>query len=125
MRTRRITLAGAGHCPPVLVTQYGANFVETSLSAPLGMLSCWEAPGVELSAERGDLLLLYTEGLARRFGPTLHAGQTALRRAAADAPRDVRLDPDRLCDHLLARLAADAAGPPATDDLVLLAARFE
>ncbi|MDH6576313.1 PP2C family protein-serine/threonine phosphatase [Kitasatospora sp. MAP5-34] len=122
---RRITLAGAGHCPPVLVTRYGANFVETSLSAPLGMLSCWEAPGVELAAERGDLLLLYTEGLARRFGPTLHAGQTALRRAAADAPRDVRLDPDRLCDHLLACLAADAAGPPATDDLVVLAARFE
>ncbi len=122
---RRITLAGAGHCPPVLVTRYGANFIETSLSAPLGMLSCWEAPGVELGAERGDLLLLYTEGLARRFGPTLHAGQAALRRAAADAPRDIRLDPDRLCGHLLSCLAADAVGPPATDDLVLLAARFE
>ncbi|GAA2142733.1 PP2C family protein-serine/threonine phosphatase [Kitasatospora kazusensis] len=124
---RRITLAGAGHCPPVLVTRYGANFVETSLSAPLGMLSCWEAPGVELSAERGDLLLLYTEGLARRFGPTLHAGQAALRRAAAEAPREVRLSPDRLCAHLLALCPAAPGKPgsPATDDLVLLAARFE
>ncbi|MFB7668141.1 PP2C family protein-serine/threonine phosphatase [Kitasatospora sp. NPDC056138] len=127
---RQITLAGAGHCPPVLVTRYGANFVETSLSAPLGMLACWEAPGVELDAERGDLLLLYTEGLARRFGPTLHAGQAALRRAAADAPRDVRLDPDRFCAHLLAICPAVGGGTedgtaPATDDLVLLAARFE
>ncbi|MFD0259232.1 PP2C family protein-serine/threonine phosphatase [Kitasatospora indigofera] len=136
---RRITLAGAGHCPPVLVTRHGANFVETSLSAPLGMLSCWEAPGVELDAERGDLLVLYTEGVARRFGPTLHAGQSALRRAAADAPRDVRTDPDRLCAHLLACSApAGAPGAPGlpgvaggtgpdtgTDDLVLLAARFE
>ncbi|WP_441251417.1 PP2C family protein-serine/threonine phosphatase [Kitasatospora sp. McL0602] len=120
---RRITLAGAGHCPPVLVTRYGANFVETSLSAPLGMLSCWEAPGVELGAERGDLLLLYTEGLARRFGPTLHAGQAALRRAAADAPRDVRHDPELFCAHLLARCGE--AEEPARDDLVLLAARFE
>ncbi|MGK4581946.1 PP2C family protein-serine/threonine phosphatase [Kitasatospora sp. HPMI-4] len=121
---RRITLAGAGNCPPVLVTRYGANFVETSLSAPLGMLACWEAPGVELDAERGDLLLLYTEGLARRFGPTLHAGQAALRRAAADAPRDVRLSPERFCAHLL-----DICPPPegalAVDDVVLLAARFE
>ncbi|WP_053644523.1 PP2C family protein-serine/threonine phosphatase [Streptomyces sp. XY431] len=151
---RRVTLAGAGHCPPVLVTRYGAEFVETSLSAPLGMLSCWEAPGVEFTAERGDTLILYTEGLARRFGQTLHSGQTDLRRAAADAPRDVRTDPERLCAHLLEAAAerdadrrerADrrAAGQdpadrdggaaprrstapaPATDDLMLLAARFE
>ena len=123
---RRVTLAGAGHCPPVLVTRHGANFVETSLSAPLGMLSCWEAPGVELDVERGDLLVLYTEGLARRFGPTPHAGQAALRRAVADAPRDVRGDPDRFCAHLLARASAAGADAPAgTDDLVLLTARFE
>ncbi|MFE9422607.1 PP2C family protein-serine/threonine phosphatase [Kitasatospora sp. NPDC006697] len=120
---RRITLAGAGHCPPILVTRYGANFIETSLSAPLGMLSCWEAPGVELNAERGDLLLLYTEGLARRCGPTLHAGQARLRKAAADAPRELRHDPDRLCAHLLE--CCEPAGPQAEDDLVLLAARFE
>ncbi|MER7751013.1 PP2C family protein-serine/threonine phosphatase [Kitasatospora sp. NPDC097643] len=121
---RRVTLAGAGHCPPVLVGRHGAEFVETSLSAPLGMLACWEAPGVEFTAERGDTLLLYTEGLARRCGPTLHAGQANLRRAAADAPRDVRIDPDRLCAHLLAGCPAPDAGA-ATDDLMLLAARFE
>ncbi|MFD8704451.1 PP2C family protein-serine/threonine phosphatase [Kitasatospora sp. NPDC059648] len=121
---RRITLAGAGHCPPVLVGRHGAEFVETSLSAPLGMLACWEAPGVEFTAERGDTLLLYTEGLARHCGPTLHAGQANLRRAAADAPRDVRIDPDRLCAHLLA-VCPDPDAAPATDDLMLLAARFE
>ncbi|MFD5463023.1 PP2C family protein-serine/threonine phosphatase [Kitasatospora sp. NPDC127059] len=121
---RRITLAGAGHCPPVLVGRQGAEFVETSLSAPLGMLACWEAPGVEFTAERGDTLLLYTEGLARRCGPTLHAGQANLRRAAADAPRDVRIDPDRLCAHLLSVCPLPDRAP-ATDDLMLLAARFE
>ncbi|GLW68812.1 hypothetical protein Kpho02_11110 [Kitasatospora phosalacinea] len=119
---RRIALAGAANCPPVLLTRYGANFVETSLSAPLGMLSCWEAPGVELTAERGDVLVLYTEGLARRFAANLHAGQSALRRAAADAPRDVRLDPDRLCTHLLEQAGGTE---PGVDDLVLLAVRFE
>ncbi|MFF2141174.1 PP2C family protein-serine/threonine phosphatase [Kitasatospora sp. NPDC058190] len=121
---RRITLAGAGHCPPILVGRHGAEFVETSLSAPLGMLTCWEAPGVEFTAERGDTLLLYTEGLARRCGPTLHAGQANLRRAAAGAPRDVRIDPDRLCAHLLAVCPGPDAAP-ATDDLMMLAARFE
>ena len=46
----------------------------------------------------------------------------ALRRAAADAPRDVRLDPDRLCAHLLERAGG---AEPGVDDLVLLAVRFE
>lgn len=118
---RRVTLAGAGHCPPILVHRDGADFVETSLSAPLGVLSCWEAPGVELTAGPGDVLVLYTEGMARRCGPTLHSGQSVLRRAAADAPRDARTDPDRLCAHLLEATGGTATG---TDDLVLLALRF-
>lgn len=120
--TRRLSLAGAGQCPPLLVTAYGASFVETSLSAPLGMLSCWEAPGVELRADRGDLLVLYTEGLARRSGGSLYAGQARLRAAAADAPYEVRQDPERFCGHLLATCVDPDA--PAEDDLVVLTARF-
>ena len=137
--TRRLSLAGAGHCPPLLVSSFGASFVETSLSAPLGMLSCWEAPSVELRADRGDLLLLYTEGLARRCGPSLHAGQLRLRSAAASAPRDVRHDLEHFCSYLLdaceSERDSDRVGdrdgsrpaPEADtreDDIVLLAARF-
>ncbi|WP_042403407.1 PP2C family protein-serine/threonine phosphatase [Streptacidiphilus carbonis] len=124
-RTRQLSIAGAGQCPPLLVTSFGASFVETSLSAPLGMLSCWEAPGVELRADRGDLLLLYTEGLARRCGSSLHAGQAKLRSAAAAAPREARHDPDRFCAHLLSTCLDGADGPAGADDIVLLAAGFE
>ncbi|WP_051940141.1 PP2C family protein-serine/threonine phosphatase [Phaeacidiphilus oryzae] len=122
--TRRLTLAGAGQCPPLLVTNYGASFVETSLSAPLGMLSCWEAPSVELRAERGDLLVLYTEGLARRSGGSLHTGEARLRAAAADAPYEVRQDADRFCGHLLARCLEGTGDAEPVDDLVLMVARF-
>ncbi|MEY9965580.1 GAF domain-containing protein [Streptacidiphilus sp. MAP12-16] len=128
-RSRQLSLAGAGQCPPLLVTSFGASFVETSLSAPLGMLSCWEAPGVELRADRGDLLLLYTEGLARRCGDSLHTGQARLRSAAAAAPREARQDPDRFCAHLLSTCldapGRNGAAPSGADDIVLLAARFE
>ncbi|MBF9070824.1 PP2C family protein-serine/threonine phosphatase [Streptacidiphilus fuscans] len=123
---RRLSLAGAGQCPPLLVTSFGASFVETSLSAPLGMLSCWEAPGVELRADRGDVLLLYTDGLARRCGEeSLHAGQTRLRAAAAEAPRDVRQDPERFCAYLLDACLGSSEPLPGADDVVLLAARFD
>ncbi len=126
-RSRQLSLAGAGQCPPLLVTSFGASFVETSLSAPLGMLSCWEAPGVELRADRGDLLLLYTEGLARRCGNSLHAGQAKLRSAAAAAPREMRQDPERFCAHLLSTClgGSDQQSETGADDIVLLAARFE
>jgi serine phosphatase RsbU (regulator of sigma subunit) len=122
--TRRLTLAGAGQCPPLLVTNYGAGFVETSLSAPLGMLSCWEAPSVEIRAERGDLLVLYTEGLARRSGGSLHTGEARLRAAAADAPYEARQDADRFCGHLLARCLEGTGDAEPVDDLVLMVARF-
>jgi hypothetical protein len=95
------------------------------------MLSCWEAPGVELQANPGDLLVLYTEGLARRCGPTLHAGQARLHSLAVEAPREVRQDPERMCAHLLTGCLGGGdpdgrcAPPGTTDDLVLLAARFE
>jgi len=130
-RSRQLSLAGAGQCPPLLVTSFGASFVETSLSAPLGMLSCWEAPGVELRADRGDLLLLYTEGLARRCGNSLHSGQGKLRSAAAAAPREARQDPERFCAHLLSTCLggsdqqSETGGETGPDDIVLLAARFE
>ena len=123
--SRRLSLAGAGQCPPLLVTSFGASFVETSLSAPLAMLSCWEAPGVEIRADRGDLLLMYTEGLARRCGPSLHAGQLRLRSAAASAPRETRRDPERFCSHLLD--VCLGSGPHRSTggaDIVMLAARF-
>jgi|GEM_PF-1594958 len=125
--SRRIALAGAGQCPPLLVTNYGASFVETSLSAPLGMLSCWEAPSVELRADRGDLLVLYTEGLARRSGGSLHTGQARLRAAAADAPHALRQDPERFCAHLLGRCLDGTGGGErgSADDLVMLVARFQ
>ncbi|MEE1784052.1 SpoIIE family protein phosphatase, partial [Streptomyces sp. SP17BM10] len=79
---RGFTVAGAGHCPPILVNGQGAVFVETSLSAPVGLVAWGVAPGFLFTAERGDTLLFYTVGLARRCGPTQHAGQANLRRAA-------------------------------------------
>ncbi|MET9506666.1 PP2C family protein-serine/threonine phosphatase [Streptomyces sp. NPDC006622] len=123
---RRITLAGAGHCPPLLVGERRTEFVETSVSAPLGMLACWEAPSVELDAEAGETVLLYTDGLLHRTGDPTDRAFARLHAAAAGVPRSVRHDPGAVADHVLRAVlpegldAADSA-----EDIVLLAARFE
>ncbi|MGC9537055.1 PP2C family protein-serine/threonine phosphatase [Streptomyces sp. UG1] len=123
---RKITLAGAGHAPPLLIGERRTEFVETSVSAPLGMLACWEAPSVELTAEAGETVLLYTDGLLHRTGDATDRAFARLHAAAAGVPRAIRHDPDAVVDHVLRTVLPDGVDRSGGDeDVVLLAARFE
>ncbi|MCT7355594.1 serine/threonine-protein phosphatase [Streptomyces sp. 15-116A] len=124
---RKITLAGAGHSPPLLIGERRTEFVETSVSAPLGMLACWEAPSVEIHAEPGETVLLYTDGLLHRTGDPTDRAFARLHAAAAGVPRTLRRDPDAIADHILRTVLPDGAADDAgsAEDVVLLAARFE
>ncbi|MFR9794538.1 PP2C family protein-serine/threonine phosphatase [Streptomyces sp. MS06] len=123
---RRMTLAGAGHCPPLLIGERRTEFVETTVSAPLGMLSCWEAPSVEVATEPGETVLLYTDGLLHRTGDSADRAFARLHAAAAAAPRAVREDPDAVAEHVLRTVLPDGlADQDSEEDVVLLAARFE
>ncbi|GAB2830976.1 PP2C family protein-serine/threonine phosphatase [Streptomyces chlorus] len=123
---RRITLAGAGHSPPLLLGERRTEFVETSVSAPLGMLACWEAPSVEVHAEPGETVLLYTDGLLHRTGDPTDRAFARLHAAAAGVPRTLRRDPGAIADHILRTVLPEGTGTrDSTEDVVLLAARFE
>ncbi|MCX3059183.1 PP2C family protein-serine/threonine phosphatase [Streptomyces beihaiensis] len=123
---RRIVLAGAGHSPPLLVGARRTEFAETTLSAPLGMLACWEAPSVDISPEPGETVLLYTDGLLRRTGESMDRAFARLHAAAASVPRPDRDDPGAIADHVLhAVLAGGFDADDSDEDVVLLAARFE
>ncbi|MGW8762400.1 PP2C family protein-serine/threonine phosphatase [Streptomyces sp. NPDC055815] len=123
---RRIVLAGAGHAPPLVLGDRRTEFVETSLSAPLGMLSCWEAPSVELFPAPGETVLLYTDGLLRRTGDAMDRAFARLHAAAASVPKADRGDPGAVADHVLRTLLPEGLDPAVDgEDVVLLAARFE
>jgi hypothetical protein len=144
---RRVLMAGAGHCPPLLTGERRTEFVETTLSAPLGMLSCWEAPSVEIEPACGETLLFYSDGLLRRTGEPMDRAFARLHAAAAGAPRSVRADPDAFADHVLLAMrpgdtgasggpggAGDVGGPGGpggrdtgddAEDIVLLVAHFD
>ncbi|MEU6245097.1 SpoIIE family protein phosphatase [Streptomyces sp. NPDC047024] len=123
---RKITLAGAGHSPPLIVGERRTEFAETSVSAPLGMLACWEAPSLEFHAEPGETLLLYTDGLLHRTGEAMDRAFARLHAAAASVPRALRGDPGALADHVLRTVLPDGLDPgDAGEDVVLLAARFD
>ncbi|MEU5040818.1 PP2C family protein-serine/threonine phosphatase [Streptomyces griseorubiginosus] len=123
---RKLTLAGAGHCPPLLIGERRTEFVETSVSAPLGMLACWEAPSVELSAEPGETVLLYTDGLLHRTGDPTDRAFARLHAAAAGVPKALRRDPEAVADHVLRTVLPDGLDEAdSAEDVVLLAAHFE
>ncbi|MFD6330896.1 PP2C family protein-serine/threonine phosphatase [Streptomyces niveus] len=126
---RKIVLAGAGHAPPLIVGERRTEFVETTLSAPLGMLSCWEAPSVELSPAPGETVLLYTDGLLRRTGDPMDRAFARLHAAAASVPRSLRDDPGAIADHVLRLVLPDGLDEPApgadAEDVVILAALFD
>lgn len=123
---RKVTLAGAGHSPPLLIGERRTEFAETSVSAPLGMLACWEAPSVEIQAEAGDTVLLYTDGLLHRTGDPMDRAFARLHTAAASVPRALRHDPGAVADHVLRTvLPGGLDAGENEEDVVLLAAQFD
>ncbi|GHF42602.1 hypothetical protein GCM10010218_24720 [Streptomyces mashuensis] len=126
---RKVVVAGAGHCSPLIVGPGRAAYVETSLSAPLGMLACWEAPSVEIRPAPGETLLFYSDGLLHRAGDSMDRAFARLHRAAASVPRTARHDPGAVADHVLRTVlpVEDGEEPGTADgeDVIVLAAYFE
>ncbi|MFI9204134.1 PP2C family protein-serine/threonine phosphatase [Streptomyces sp. NPDC053048] len=122
---RKVVVAGAGHCSPLITGADRTEYVETSLSAPLGMLACWEAPSVEIEPAPGETLLFYSDGLLNRAGDAMDRSFTRLHSAAASVPRSARHDPEAVADHVLRKVLPDGPDGPEDDDVVLLVAHFD
>ncbi|TRV73347.1 SpoIIE family protein phosphatase [Streptomyces sp. 130] len=122
----RLTIANAGHPPPVLLHIDGrAEVLRLPPGAPIGVGGVgFEA--VELDAPAGATLLLYTDGLVKSRARNVWIGIGTLRErlaAAAAHLADPHQPPplEALCDNVL-----DMLGPgDRDDDIALLAARFD
>ena len=121
----RITIANAGHPPPVLLHLGGrAEVLRVPPGAPIGVGGV-DFEAVELDAPAGATLLLYTDGLVESRLRDVWTGIEQLReRLAATAALTGPDHPpplEPLCDEVL-----DMLGPgDRDDDIALLAARFD
>ncbi|MFJ3861922.1 SpoIIE family protein phosphatase [Streptomyces sp. NPDC090085] len=121
----RITLASAGHPPPVLLHSHGrAEVLRVPVGPPIGVGGV-DFEAVDLDAPAGGTLLLYTDGLVESRLRDVWTGIEQLReRLATTAHLTGRDHPpplEALCDDVL-----DILGPgDRDDDIVLLAARFD
>ncbi|MEV6651232.1 ATP-binding SpoIIE family protein phosphatase [Streptomyces sp. NPDC051219] len=123
--SHRITIANAGHPPPVLLHLGGrAEVLRVPPGAPIGVGGV-DFEAVELDAPAGATLLLYTDGLVESRLRDVWTGIELLReRLAATAQLTGPDHPpplEALCDDVL-----DMLGPgDRDDDIALLAARFD
>jgi serine phosphatase RsbU (regulator of sigma subunit)/anti-sigma regulatory factor (Ser/Thr protein kinase) len=112
-----ITLASAGHPPPVLRraglpgAPATAELVKVPPGAPLGLGGRWQTGVIRL--EPGDSILMFSDGVVERRGRPLNDGLDALVAAAAASASG---DPRNLC-----ALASSAVEGTTDDDVAVLA----
>lgn len=110
---RVVTMATAGHPPPLLVDGTGARFLRLTVGAPVGVRGP-AAVASTFSVAADAALVVYTDGLVERRGVTIDEGFAQLRESAAGATGSVT--------ELVARLAAAMVPDGASDDLAIIAA---
>lgn len=110
--------ASAGHLPPVLIGPHGEVRVTT---VPPGLPLCVDADARyhqwELPVEPGSIVVLYTDGLVERRGEVLDDGLARLVAEAAGPPAAPGAVVERVINRLVPAGGAD-------DDVAVLVARF-
>ena len=110
---RRLTVASAGHPPPLLAPiEAEPAFVNVQPGPPLGLgTAVYRAVTVDVPG--GATLVLYTDGLIEERGEAIDEGLERLRLALCE----VRPPPEAVCTHVLHELGRTRGGE---DDVALL-----
>ena len=113
-----VTLVGAGHPPPLLISADGKRrLVELDANLPLGVHETAKYAASTLTLAPGETLVLYTDGLVESRTLSLDVG---LRRLAATPASATDVGLECLAQELL---ASAPAGPDADDRTLLLLRR--
>ncbi|MGH2856222.1 MAG: PP2C family protein-serine/threonine phosphatase [Solirubrobacteraceae bacterium] len=112
----RVTLASAGHLPPLLLANGDASFLETEVGPPLGVQS-----GADYSAHTFDVpasatLVGYTDGLVELRNESLDQSLERLRTAAGGEDAEL----PELLDRLVKKLPAESH----PDDIAIVGVRW-
>ncbi len=113
-----LTVACAGHPPPILVPAQGPPRALASSGTLLGVLPSIELTPVHAELGEGDAVVAYTDGVTDQ-GPEEGVPPE---RALADRPAEAEAGAEALVDALEA-LSRSATGPY-RDDVAILALRF-
>jgi serine phosphatase RsbU (regulator of sigma subunit) len=113
----RLTLASAGHLPPLLIDGAGGQLVELDANVPIGVVR--KSPYLQKTMFVGPdaTLVAFTDGLVERRGELLDVGLARLREAATNAVLAL--------EDLLSELAHRLASEDHHDDTAIVGIRWQ
>ncbi len=114
---REVTLATAGHLPPLVVSSGGGHYLESEVGVPIGVHGERPYGETTLPLPSPATFLAFTDGLVERRGEHLDVGLERLREAAA-AGEDADLD--ALLDRLLGQVRLEVS----EDDTAIVGVRW-
>ena len=114
-RTGEITLANAGHPPPLLVSVGGSEYLDVPVGHPLGVGPSSYRP-TTVTMPVGSTLLLYTDGLIERRSEGIDVGMGRL----ADLAEPLADEP---VENLVSQVVTTLRHADAPDDIAVLAFR--
>lgn len=115
-----VTIASAGHCPPILLGEGGISTVAPT-GLPLGLFCSSSYSQITLQLHPNDSLIFYTDGLSEAGGPEgepygeerIHAVLRPLHRVSAESATQA----------ILSDWRQYRAGIPKSDDMTLMIIR--
>jgi hypothetical protein len=116
VESRRVTLANAGHFPPLLMTEAEDSFIQTPVGLPIGVDSDANYQTITVTVPEGATLVAFTDGLIERRSEIIDEGLDRLRLAAHGSTAPVA--------DLLTDIVEKLLPQGSTDDAALLAFRW-
>lgn len=123
LTTGRLDYCNAGHNAPVLLSGNGQPNLDVLANLPLGIVADfpYQAQSVQLS--RGDLLFLYTDGLTE--AENINHDQFGEQRMIDTLTSLNTTRPRNVADAMLAAVSAFVGDAEQSDDLTMLAIRYQ
>ena len=115
-RLEQLTLASAGHLPPLMLHDGRSEFLAVTPGVPLGVVGDPRPEPVTFRFSPGSTLVAFTDGLVEKRGRDLDARLKQLEEVAAENPGRP--------DDLITRLLDVLTSSDEEDDIVVLAIRF-
>jgi serine phosphatase RsbU (regulator of sigma subunit) len=117
MEAGEITVASAGHLPPLVLSDSQAHYVKPTIGLPVGVQAGAEYVSTTTPAPAAGTFLAFTDGLVERRGENLDRGLERLRRAA--------LAPQGELSELLGHLVSEVRPAPSEDDTAIVGVRWK
>lgn len=121
--TGEVEYVNAGHNPPYLLSPGGLRGVEMTQGVPLGVVENFSFVSKKILLQKGDQLLLYTDGVIEAFnGQGIAYGE---RRFEDFLDRNQHLPIETIIKKTFTEVNEFIAGAPQSDDITLLGLTFK